>query len=93
MDEQVGYPKVQGRCPSCHSDSLFLGSGGFVTCSVLGCKAPGAATDALKSPESQFWCAQCGVSIHQYGTTLVKLGDGTFICGDCFYKERDRPKS
>jgi len=42
------HPKVQGKCPSCGAESLFLGSGGYVTCSVIGCKAPGAATDLLK---------------------------------------------
>lgn len=47
LSMQIGYPPVQGRCPSCHAESLFLGSNGYVTCSVIGCKAPGAATDLL----------------------------------------------
>lgn len=47
--QQVGHPRVRGRCPSCGSDSLFLGSNGYVTCSVIGCKEPGAATDLLAS--------------------------------------------
>lgn len=47
MNEQVGYPRVRGRCPSCGSESLFLGANGYVTCSVIGCKDPGAPTDVL----------------------------------------------
>lgn len=43
------HPRVRGRCPSCGSETLFLGSNGYVTCSVLGCKEPGAATDLLSA--------------------------------------------
>lgn len=50
-DEQIGNPRVRGRCPCCGTDSLFLGSGGYVTCAVTGCRAPGAATDLLRDPK------------------------------------------
>lgn len=40
--------RIQGRCPACGSQSLFLGSGGYVTCGVLRCPEPGAATDLLQ---------------------------------------------
>ena len=54
--EQVGFPRVRGRCPSCGSDSLFLGSNGYVTCAVIGCKDPGAPTDVLAvGVESDAW--------------------------------------
>ena len=42
-----GMPLVQGKCPACGAASLFLGSGGYVTCSILRCKAPGSASDML----------------------------------------------
>ena len=42
------YPNIQGCCPSCRAESLFLGTNGYVTCSVIGCKDPGAAHDMLK---------------------------------------------
>ncbi len=45
--EQVGNPRVRGRCPSCDAETLFLGNNGYVTCSVIGCKDPGAPTDLL----------------------------------------------
>lgn len=38
---------VQGRCPACGSSSLFLGSGGYVTCRVSDCSDPSAASDLL----------------------------------------------
>lgn len=40
-----GFPLVSGRCPACGGASLFLGSGGFVTCARLDCPDPEAATD------------------------------------------------
>lgn len=35
-----GYPRVAGRCPGCGGSSLFLGSGGYVTCARLDCPDP-----------------------------------------------------
>ena len=46
------FPKVQGRCPACGSNSLFLGDGGYVTCSVLGCPDPCAASNVLEDPDA-----------------------------------------
>ena len=39
--------QVQGTCPACGYKSLFLGSGGYVTCSILECPDPGAPSVAL----------------------------------------------
>lgn len=38
---------MEGRCPSCGNETLFLGVGGHVTCSWHECKQPEAATEAL----------------------------------------------
>ena len=38
---------VQGRCPACRWQSLFLGDGGHVTCSRLECPDPCAADQML----------------------------------------------
>lgn len=53
--------EVQGYCPSCGSSSLFLGAGGYVTCSWSDCAEPDAATGMLSvrrraaaEPESEF---------------------------------------
>lgn len=41
--------EIKTRCPSCRSQSLFVGKGGHLTCSVIGCKEPvvGRATNEL----------------------------------------------
>lgn len=46
-----GWPRVEGRCPSCGSSSLFVGLGGFVTCSRLDCADPTAVSDLLQRDE------------------------------------------
>jgi hypothetical protein len=55
-----GLPHVQGRCPACGTAGLFLGSGGYVTCSSVDCPEPDAATtvlermaDEAQQPEAQ----------------------------------------
>lgn len=46
-----GFPKVQGRCPACRMSTLFVGAGGYITCSWLSCPDPGAASDLLEGPK------------------------------------------
>lgn len=42
--------RIETPCPSCGAKSLFIGTGGHLTCSVLGCKDPvvECAVDACK---------------------------------------------
>ncbi len=35
--------RIVTRCPSCGSQTLFIGSGGHLTCSLLGCPSPSVA--------------------------------------------------
>ncbi|MGV2914600.1 hypothetical protein [Streptomyces alfalfae] len=42
------YPDVTGHCPCCGHAALFLGEGGYVTCSSLLCAAPDAASTLLE---------------------------------------------
>ncbi|MEU6661224.1 hypothetical protein [Streptomyces sp. NPDC046821] len=44
----AGLPLVKGRCPACGTAGLFLGDGGYVTCSLIGCPEPDAATTVLE---------------------------------------------
>jgi hypothetical protein len=44
---EAGWPKVAGECPMGCGRTLFLGSGGHVTCSLLGCPNPAAADEWL----------------------------------------------
>jgi len=44
--------KVAGRCPMGCGETLFLGAGGYVTCSLDVCPRPDAATDILADGEA-----------------------------------------
>ncbi|MGW1796920.1 hypothetical protein ACWCQN_13135 [Streptomyces sp. NPDC001984] len=44
----AGMPLVKGRCPACRHASLFLGTGGYPTCSNADCTEPDAATTVLE---------------------------------------------
>ncbi|PWI16036.1 hypothetical protein DI272_19080 [Streptomyces sp. Act143] len=43
-------PRVQGRCPTCGSETLHLGDGGHITCARLECPDRHAAGDLLGDP-------------------------------------------
>jgi hypothetical protein len=45
----VKNPRVEGRCPMGCGETLFLGDGGYVTCSWHRCPDPGAAHDLLQA--------------------------------------------
>lgn len=45
--------KVEGFCPMGCGATLFLGSGGYVTCSWVKCPNPGAASDILAVRETE----------------------------------------
>ena len=57
-------PKIETPCPSCGHRTLFIGSGGHLTCSWLKCKEPGVedAIDALRAqiPAPVAKCLDCG---------------------------------
>lgn len=57
----TGHHHVSGRCPACNRTALFLGDGGYVTCSHLDCPRPDAAADLLDHPpfHSRFGCQDC----------------------------------
>lgn len=46
----AGLPLVTGRCPACGTTGLFLGDGGYVTCSLIDCPTPDAASTLLERP-------------------------------------------
>lgn len=47
------YRSVAGRCPACGNESLFLGDGGYVTCSRAECPNPAAASELLEGKDTQ----------------------------------------
>lgn len=40
---------IRGECPACKGKTLFVGSGGYITCSYLSCPDPTAPSKALKA--------------------------------------------
>lgn len=44
---KINDADVQGECPACHNPTLFLGAGGYVTCSLISCPDPEAASKLL----------------------------------------------
>lgn len=68
-------PYVQGTCPACGSQALILGEGGYVTCSLLDCPDPEAATKILKRKDRGM--PVLGQSVHyvSHGTP-VRREDG-----------------
>lgn len=42
------FPNVTGCCPACGWTTLFLGEGGYVTCSRVDCPQPDAASTLLE---------------------------------------------
>lgn len=39
---------IKGHCPACNRAGLFVGEGGYVTCSHLACPEPDAASTLLE---------------------------------------------
>jgi hypothetical protein len=76
------HPRVRGRCPSCGSESLFLGAQGYVTCGVIGCKDPGAVHDSLSKPERE-QCICAAIKLpngevwrgHRHNDAIVTAGN------------------
>ncbi|MFJ3089074.1 hypothetical protein [Streptomyces sp. NPDC086838] len=48
MTDRAPWPWVQGRCPACQATSLFVGSGGYITCARIDCPTPDAASSLLE---------------------------------------------
>jgi Family of unknown function (DUF6085) len=48
----IVHPDVQGYCPMGCGQTLFLGEGGFITCSLAECPRPDAATLVLEEQET-----------------------------------------
>lgn len=82
VDEPQATPsrKVAGHCPMGCGQTLFLGSGGYVTCSLDVCPNPTAAADILADPEAHHI-----VDLTEAGFTVrhplrERLGDELMSC-------------
>lgn len=55
---------VQGQCPACGWKGLFLGEGGYVTCSQSNCTDPTLAADLLDMGTKLNDLAHSGAQVH-----------------------------
>lgn len=70
MSEQRGpygtepHPKITTHCPACGSESLFIGSGGGLTCAVLRCTQPSveAAIEDLRAVLEDALCTLVAIA-------------------------------
>ncbi len=75
------FPKVAGWCPMGCGETLFLGSGGYVTCSYITCPCPDAVATILDNRETEH------VVVFEDATFSVKhplrerVDDELFECG------------
>lgn len=53
MTAQTTQPQVNGNCPMGCGATLFLGVGGYITCSYQGCPNPLAVHDILAEEETE----------------------------------------
>jgi hypothetical protein len=52
-EKRVRTDTVQGHCPACGWASLFIGEGGYLTCSRLECPQPDAVHRILADSETE----------------------------------------
>ena len=70
-------PTVQGCCPACRATSLFLGTGGHVTCARIDCPNPSAADDLLHSPTSPLVTGTLTQLAEAVASVAARLDDHT----------------
>jgi hypothetical protein len=73
------FPSIHGRCPACRGESLFIGTGGWVTCSRLECPNPSAADELLHGTHE---VAILTARVLVAETELERLGAGEEPGGD-----------
>lgn len=44
------------------------------------------ANAKVKIPEHSAQCATCNVTLHEHETGYRRLGDGTYVCSDCYFE-------
>lgn len=71
---------VAGRCPACGGSSLFLGSGGYVTCSRSDCPVPDAAASILEDGETQHIVELRARDFTIRHPLIERLGDALMTC-------------
>lgn len=75
--EKTRFPRVRGKCPMGCGEMLFLGEGGYVTCSWHDCPDPDAASRLLKFAEG-FEALRSGIrsELQRADDAMSGLGGG-----------------
>ena len=70
-------PRIADRCPNCGAQSLFIGGGGWLSCSVIGCSNPSVrdAIAALKAPVFVAATAMLVYELHDVSIWVVRARD------------------
>lgn len=57
-------PRIEDRCPTCGLGSLFIGTGGHLTCASLRCENPGvsSAIEAIRSTLEDALCTLIAIA-------------------------------
>lgn len=79
--EEAMSEKVQGYCPFCGGETLFLGSGGYVTCSTSDCQNPSGVSDILDDSEREHIVTVFDTYFTIRHPLRERLGDGMLACG------------
>lgn len=78
MSEQA---KVKGRCPMGCGETLFVGDGGYITCSWHACPHPDAVDLILADGETEHIAEFGPESFTLQHPLRERLDDGLFRCG------------
>ena len=72
---------VNGRCPACGAQSLFLADGGYITCRRVDCPNPDAASDILEAASPHHIVKIEASSFSVQHPLVERLGGELFDCG------------
>lgn len=85
MSDQIGHPRVQGYCPMGCGETLFLGSGGHVTCSWLECTNPCAVGTILSDRETEHVVELLPETFNVKHPLRERLNDALLTCDMAAY--------
>jgi uncharacterized protein DUF6085 len=91
MTTRDRYPKVQGWCPMGCGNTLFLGAGGYITCSSLDCPTPDAVTAILDDHEIHHTVRLRGARTEVQHPLRERLAGDLFVCRVMDLIQQTRP--
>ncbi len=74
------HPDIKGHCPACGWASLFVGEGGYITCSRLECPQPDAVSTLLEDRETEHVVRLSADSWTVRHPLRERIGDALMAC-------------